>query len=281
MTSLSVSRSRVAGEGWGVKTWLGVALPDHRALTVVRRHTIVYRGLWRLNLILALSEPTLALLVMGLGLGRFVDLSVEQDYIVFIAPGVMAMFAMFGTVGESLWGGFLRLTRQGVYAAMLSTPARAEDIAAGEILWGATRSAMTVVAVLAMMAVLSIPWGIIESPLAILVPFVGFLVGLFFAGLSIAYVGVARSMHHLMYYFTMVINPMFWFSGAFFPLSDLPGWAETVGWFNPLAHAVDLYRGLMSGDVGWAHGGDALWLVVVTVPVCWLAIWSLRRRLVV
>jgi len=109
---------------------------------------------------------------------------------------------------------------------------------------------------------------------------VAFLMGMLFSAISIAYIGYARSMHHLMYYFTIVINPMFWFSGAFFPLNELPGWAVTLGWFNPLAHVVDIFRGLMLGDVGWSHAGDVLWLAVVTPPLCWLAIWSIRRRLI-
>jgi lipooligosaccharide transport system permease protein len=281
VTTVPTARgSRVVGHGWGVRTWLGVAVPDHRAFPVVLRHCDVYFNLWRVNVVLAVVEPTFALLVMGLALGRFVDLGVEVDYIVFIAPGVLAMFAMFSTVGDSLWGAFMRLEQQGTYGAMLSTPARAEDIAAGEILWGATRAVITVVAVLCVMAILTIPWGLIQSPLVILTIPVAFLMGLLFASISIAYIGYARSMHHLMYYFTIVINPMFWFSGAFFPLDELPGWAETLGWFNPLAHVVDLFRGLTLGELTWGHGGDVLWLVAVTIPLCWLAIWSLRGRLI-
>lgn len=281
MTSLSLPRrSRIAGSGWGVHMWLGVALPDHRSFAVLRRHIDVYFQLWRVNLVPAISEPIITLLVMGLALGQFVDLGTDVDYIVFVAPGVMAMFAMFGGIADSLWGAFMRMEQQGAYSAILATPARAEDIAAGEILWGATRSAMTVVVVLIVLAVLSIPWDLIQSPLIILTIPVGFLMGLLFASIAIAYVGYTHSVHELMYFFTLIFNPMFWFSGAFFPLDQLPGWAETLGWFNPLAHVVDLFRGLTLGEVGWAHAGDALWLIVVTVPLCWLAIWSLRRRLI-
>lgn len=280
MVSTTARRPRVAGEGWGVRTWLGVAIPDRRTLAVVRRHIDVYRELLFLNFVLAVAEPTLALLVMGLALGRFVDLGLDVDYLVFVAPGVVAMFAMFSTVGESLWGGYLRLAQQDLYGAMLATPARAEDIAAGEIIWGAVRGVISVAAVLIVLAVLTPAWGIIQSPLIILALPVAFLMGLLFAAIVIAYIGYAKSMHHLMYYFTIVINPIFWFSGAFFPLDALPGWARTVGWFNPLTHVVDLFRGLAAGDLTWALAGDVLWLAVVTPPLCWLAIWSLRRRLI-
>ena len=281
MTSLSASRpSRIVGHGWGVRTWLGVALPDHRALAVLRRHIDVYLQLWRVNLVPAIAEPTITLLVMGLALGQFVDVRADVDYIVFVAPGVLAMFAMFGGIADSLWGAFMRMEQQGAYSAILATPARAEDIAAGEILWGAIRSAMTVVLVLVVLALLTIPWGLIQSPLVILTIPIGFLMGLLFAAISIAYVGYTHSVHQLMYFFTIIFNPMFWFSGAFFPLEELPGWAETLGWFNPLAHVVNLFRGLSLGELEWSHAGDLVWLIVVTVPLCWLAIWSLRRRLI-
>ena len=281
MTSLPTIRDRsVAGQGWGVHLWLGVALPDRRAFAVLRRHVDVYFQLWRVNMVPAVYEPTIALLVMGLALGEFVDLRTDVDYIVFVAPGLMAMFAMFGSIADSLWGAFMRMEQQGAYSAILATPARAEDIAAGEILWGATRSAMTVTVVLVVLAVLSIPWGLIQSPLVVFTIPLAFLMGLLFASISIAYVGFTHSVHELMYFFTIVINPMFWFSGAFFPLDQLPGWAETIGWFNPLAHVVDLFRGLTFGEVGWAHAGDVAWLIAVTLPMAWLAIWSLRRRLI-
>ncbi len=280
MVSTTARGSRLAGEGWGVRTWLGVAIPDHRTLAVVRRHIDVYREFLFLNAMLAVGEPTLALLVMGLALGRFVDLGLDIDYIVFVAPGVVAMFAMFATVAESLWGAYFRLTQQDLYGAMLATPARAEDIAAGEIVWGACRGVISVAAVLIVLAVLTPAWGLIQSPWIILALPVAFLMGLLFSALVIVYLGYARTIHHLMYYFTIVINPIFWFSGAFFPLDQLPGWARTVGWFNPLTHVVDIFRGLAAGDLTWALGGDVLWLAVVTPPVCWLAIWSLRRRLI-
>ena len=60
----------------------------------------------------------------------------------------------------------------------------------------------------------------------------------------------------------------------------LSGWAETLGWFNPLAHVVNLFRGLTLGELEWSHAGDLVWLIVATVPVYLLAIWSLRRRLI-
>ena len=281
MSSTSLPQESLRpGAGWGVHVWLGVALPSRPALAVLRRHLDVFVQLWRINVVPALIEPTLTILIMGLALGTFVELDRDVDYIVFVAPGILATFAMFRSLGESLWGAFNRLTQQGAYEAMLATPARAEDIAAGEILWGATQTALGALITLIVMALLTPAFDLVQSPLAILALPVAFLMGLLFSSIALAFVGVTHSIHELMYFFTIVITPMFWFSGTFFPLDELPRWAETLGWFIPMTHAVDLFRGLILGDLSWGHAWDLLWLAVVTVPFCWLAIWSLRRRLI-
>ena len=272
--------SRRLGAGWGVHAWLGIALPAWPAMAVFQRHQDVFVRLWRINVVPALIEPTLTILIMGLALGSFVELERETDYIVFVAPGVLATFAMFRSLGESLWGAFNRLTQQGAYEAMLATPARAEDIAAGEIMWGAAQATLGALITLIVMALLTPVFDLVQSPLAVLVLPVAFLMGLLFSAIALAYVGVTHSVHELMYFFTIVITPMFWFSGTFFPLDELPRWAETLGWFIPMTHAVDLFRGLILGELSRAHAWDLLWLIVVTVPFCWLAIISMRRRLI-
>jgi lipooligosaccharide transport system permease protein len=72
---------------------------------------------------------------------------------------------------------------------------------------------------------------------------------------------------------------MFMFSGIFFPLDRLPGWVQTLAWFMPLRHAVELMRALLvNGDPAGALRA-ALWLAVVTVAVFPVPLRLLRRRL--
>ena len=94
------------------------------------------------------------------------------------------------------------------------------------------------------------------------------------------FVSVARAMSQFNHFFNLVINPMFWFGGAFFPIDELPGWAQTVAWFVPLTHVVDPYRGLLTDELEWMHLVDLAWVLVATALFYWLAIVSMRRRLV-
>lgn len=280
MLAILFRRAPSAPRPWGVWPLLGVALPAHHSLRVWQRHRDVFFRLWRAELFPPIAEPVVMILALGLGLGAFVDLSGDRDYIQFLAPGILAIFPMFAAVVDSLWGAFLRLTQQGTYAAMLATPVRAEDIIAGDILWAATRATMSATVIVIVLALFTPFYDLIESPLVIAVIPNAFLMGLLFASLGMAYVGFVRSISQLTYFFTLIVTPMFWFSGAFFPLDELPSWAEILAWFIPLTHVVDINRGLITGDLQWQHLGDLAWLLIVTVGAFWLALRSMRRRLI-
>ena len=280
MAAVTTLDPHVAEPQWGRVRWLGVALPGHLALRVWQRDLDVFLNLWKVNLFPPLAEPLIMILAMGLGLGSFVELTGDQEYIQFIAPGVMAVIPMFAGIGEALWGAFFRLEQQFTYQAILATPARAEDIITGEVLWAATRTLISAAMILLVMAVLTPSYDLIASPLALLTLPVALLMGLLFANIGIAYTSFASSLHHLMYFFTLALTPMFWFSGVFFPLDDLPSWVGIVGWFIPLSHVVEIMRSLVQGDPGLAEFWDLLWLLVATAGTFWLALWTMRRRLV-
>ena len=87
-------------------------------------------------------------------------------------------------------------------------------------------------------------------------------------------------MSQFSYFFNLVVIPMFWFAGAFFPFDELPQWAQVLGWFIPLKHVVDIYRGLFAGNLEWSMLVSLVWLMAVTVVFFLLATWSMRRRLI-
>ena len=157
--------------------------PTMRALVDAwqQRHRDVFFQLWRAELFPPLVEPIVMFLALGLGLGTYVELTGDTDYIQFLAPGVLVIFPMFAAVFESLWGAYWRLDRQGTYAAILATPARPEEIVAGDILWAATRMLLNSVLILVVMAVLTAPWDLIGSPLVIFALPVNLLSGILFA----------------------------------------------------------------------------------------------------
>jgi lipooligosaccharide transport system permease protein len=247
---------------------------------VWQRHRDVLMRLWKSEIMAQLLEPIFVILALGIGLGQFVQLASGQDYVAFLAPGLLAMFPMFAAVFECAWGSYVRLEMQGTYRAIIATPVSVDDVITGEILWGTTRSVINASYIL-LVAIVLTPWlGMIDSPLALLIVPAAVLPGILFSAISICFASIARAMSQFSYFFNLIVNPMFWFGGAFFPIEELPGWAQTIAWFIPLTHVVSLYRGLVTGDLAWSHLGDLAWVAVAAGSFYLLALVSMRRRLI-
>ncbi|MEE8345788.1 MAG: ABC transporter permease [Dehalococcoidia bacterium] len=247
-----------------------------RALRVWQRNRDVYLQLWKSEIIWPVVEPLITLFALGVGLGGLVDLESGQPYIEFIAPGLLAVWPMWAASAECGWGSFFRMENQRTYEAILATPVSVEDVITGEILWGATRALISATYILVVITA----WGLVDSPLAILVLPLTVLTGVMFASISLSYTSVAWSISSLNYFFAVFITPMFWLSGVFFPIERLPEWGQKVAWWIPATHAAEVYRGLVSGDLHWSHLGDIAWMVVAVAMFYSLALFSMRRRLV-
>lgn len=250
------------------------------AFRVWQRNRDVLLQLWKSEIVAQLVEPVIVILALGIGLGQFVKLGSGQEYVAFLGPGLLGMFPMFTCVFECSWGSYVKLEMQGTYRAVVATPVSVDDVITGEILWGTTRAVINAAYILLVATVLT-PWlHMVESPWAVLIVPAAILPGLLFSAISICFASIARAMSQFSYFFNLVINPMFWFGGAFFPFDELPQWAQVAGWFIPLTHAVNLYRGLINGRLHPSMAVDLAWLVVATAVFYQLALWGMRRRLV-
>jgi len=247
------------------------------ALRVWRRNFESWKQFAPSFFVAQLGEPILYLLAIGYGVGRYVAEMGGLPYAVFLAPGIVATTAMNTASFESTFGAFTRMTQQNTYVAILATPCSVADIVAGDILWAGTKSLIGVCFVLAVIAA----FGLLASPWAFaLVPF-GFLVGLLFASLGLVATSRAPSYDFFNYYFTLFISVMFLFSGVFFPLSNLPPWAQAVAWFLPLTHAVEVARALAAGPPTPVVLLDVAWMAIVGLGAYVLAERFVRRRLLV
>lgn len=244
-----------------------------------RNRDVAFR-LWRTEFLGQVVEPFIVIFALGLGLGRFVELETGQEYIQFLMPGLMALFPMFAAVFECAWGSYVRLEMNRTYDAIMATPVSVDDVITGEILWGTTRSMVNATWIFLVALALN-PWfDLIQSPWAVLALPLAVLPGLLFSSISICFASIARAMSQFSYFFNLIVNPMFWFGGAFFPFDRLPEWAQVLGWFVPLTHVVNLYRGLLEGDLAWSMLGDLAWVAVATAFFYWLALFGMRRRLI-
>jgi len=240
-----------------------------------QRNATIFKHTYKLSLLAWFFEPFFYLIAMGLGLGRYLETVGGIKYIDFIAPGLVALTSMYGATFETTWNAFFKMDRGRIYDAAVSTPVELEDVALGEALWATTRAMIYGGAFI----VIAIPFGVFHSWWGVLTPVALALIGLMFAFLGLAFTYFITKIDYLSYYWTLFLTPMFMFSGIFFPLDKLPGWVQTLAWFMPLRHAVELMRALLlTGDPA-AAGGAALWIGVVAVVIFPLPLNLLRRRL--
>lgn len=251
----------------------GVLLNLRRAFRVWQRHLTVYTKLYKSSIALNFVEPVLYLAALGLGLGAYVKEIKGVPYVNFIAPGIIASSAMFAATYECSYGTFVRMTFQKTFDAILATPVNISDLVAGEMMWGATKSMLygTII-----MIVIS-AFGLVASPLVVLSIPVLFLSGLIFAEISLIFVAIVPGIDSFNYFYTLLMTPMFLFSGIFFPIDSLPPLVAKIAFFTPLYHLVNVCRASSNGSLAlW----DIAWVAAVVLILAPYPFRLMRRRMI-
>jgi lipooligosaccharide transport system permease protein len=240
-----------------------------------------YRRVWRGTVVSTVVTPIVYLLAFGYGLGRLVDetanLPEGVTYVEFVAPGLLAATAMQIASFEASWPVLSAIKWSRQYHAMLATPLRIPDIVLGHQAFIAFRMFVTATVYLAAIAA----FGAVESPLGILAIPATVLVGLAFAAPIAAWGAHTENEASFVAIFRFVILPMFLFSGAFFPIEQLPEALQFVAYALPLSHGVALCRQLTLGDLEPSAAGHLAYLLAFTAAGLVAAFYSYRRRLVV
>lgn len=249
---------------------------SHRAWLVFRRNFTVFKKTWLANIMFNFVEPLLYLGAMGFGLGVFVEDIEGLPYLNWLAPGLIASSAMWATALECTYDSYIRMSYQKTFHAMVATPINLEEVVVGEMLFGTFKSILYGGIILVVLLLL----GLVPSPWAVLVLPVLVLAGLPIAELAITWTGLVPNIDGFSYFFSLIITPMFLFSGVFSPLDGLPALVQVIAWFMPLYHAVELIRSLVLGWVDKSLLSHVLWLVAFTGLVFKLPIFLMRRRLI-
>ena len=199
-------------------------------------------------------------------------------YINFIAPAILAISIMNSAFFECTYGSYVRMYYQKSFDAIIATPLSIEDVIAGELLWGATRSVMYVIIMLPVLAA----FGVISLPLSLLaIPF-AFLGGLMFAGIAMCFTAITPSIDTLNYPSFLFITPMTLFSGTFFPLTIIPVLLQYAAYIIlPLTHVVAIMRMLTIPALSWTVFLNIGWIVAVSLASCIISINLMKRRLIV
>ena len=235
-----------------------------RSRAIMERAYIAFKSSTWMIVVSGFVEPVLFLLSFGYGLKDLVgDITVAGQpigYVAFITPALLATSAMNGAIYDSTMNVYFKLKHDRIYHGMLATSLGPMDVALGEISWALLRGlsyAIGFMAIVTPLGLIPSMWGILAIPAAVLIAFG-------FASFGMAVTSYMKSWQQLEIV-NVVLLPMFLFSGSFYPLSVFPDWLQTVIRLFPLAHAIDLVRGLTLGNVSWALLGHAMYFVVMIV----------------
>ncbi len=246
-----------------------------RAFRVWQRNFKVYTKLYKSSIAFNFLEPIFYLVAMGFGLGAFLKEINGMPYINYIAPGLIASSSMFAAASECTYGTYVRMTFQKTFDAILATPVNINDLVAGELLWGATKSIFYGTAIT---LVLSIS-GLIDSPMIILIIPVIFISGLIFAETAVITAAIVPGIDSISYFFTLLLTPSFLFSGIFFPINTLPPIVEKIAFFTPLYHLVNICRAFASGSFQTA-AWDIAWIITVSLLLAPFPFRLMRKRII-
>lgn len=245
-----------------------------RVWPVVKRNLLVWRKLAIPSLIGNIAEPLIILVAFGYGLGALVGEVEGLPYILFLASGSICMSAMNAASFEALYSAFSRMHVQKTWDGIMNAPVALDDIVLAEMLWAAMKSLFSAVAIALVLVLL----GISRQPTLLLALPVLFLVGITFSSIALVFNALAKGYDFFTYYFTLVLTPMTFLSGIYFPLEQLPDWLETLARLLPLAAAVELVRPLVIGEMP-AHWLRPLVLMLgYAVVGYYLALVLTRRR---
>ena len=247
------------------------------AWTVWRRNLDVFLKTWRVNLVPPFIEPFLYLIALGFGLGGFVGYIGDVPYIDFIAPAIVAVSIMNSAFFECTYGSYVRMYYGKTFDAIIATPVSIEEVIAGELLWGATRSMIYT----GLMLPVLILFGVVDLPSSLLlVPF-AFIGGLLFACIAMCFTAVTPSIDALNYPSFLFITPMLLFSGTFFPITILPQALQAFAYaVLPLTHVVNICRGITLTMFSPFMLVNLAWIGVVTGVLFLLSVNLMKRRLI-
>jgi lipooligosaccharide transport system permease protein len=253
------------------------ALPEFtlRFLPIWRRNFLVWKKLAGASVLGNIAEPLITLVAFGYGLGSLLQTVNGIPYIQFLASGSVCMSVMMAASFETLYSAFSRMHVQKTWDALLNAPLALDDVVLAEMLWAATKSLFSGIAILLVIVLLGIGW----HPHTLLVLPLLFLIGTTFASLGLIINALARGYDFFTYYFTLVVTPMIFVSGVYYPTAQLPGWLQHISAALPLTAAVDLIRPLILGQWPATPWNNIAVLVVYCAAGFYIATVLTRRRL--
>jgi lipooligosaccharide transport system permease protein len=250
---------------------------ERPALTgVLVREVVNFSSYWKASTFSSTVEPTIYLIAFGFGFGSLVSTIGGYPYVEFVGTGTVATAVLFSSAFPAMFGTFVKYKFQRTYDAILAAPVDTEELVTAEAVWIATRAGVygCVPMIVAMFFGLDASWGMLT------VPFIGWLAGYGWGCFGIMIAGFASSFENFNYVVSAVLTPLFLVAGTFFPLDQLPRWAQILGELNPLHQCVELVRHAVFGFEGWTDLLRVAVLVVWALVLWRIAIHAMERKLI-
>lgn len=193
----------------------------------------------------ALAMPLFFLAFLGLGFNRMAlpGLFGGVDYIRFLVPGILGMSLLF----TSTFGGLSVLWDRefGFLKEIMVAPVSRVSIVLGRMAGGATTAMIQGVLILVISVIMGFK---LASPVSILVALVFMLlISITFLGLGLIFASKMKDMQGFSIVMNFVMFPLFFLSGALYPIENLPVWLRSLSFIDPLTYGVDGIRGILVG----------------------------------
>ncbi len=221
----------------------------------------------------SLGQPLLFLIAMGFGFGPVFERAGQGSYIQFLAPGIIAMSIIFTSIFngiEIIWDrkfGFLKET--------LVAPVPRTHIMIGRTLGGGTVG--TIQGMIVLLLSIAIGFRPVSLPAIIPAILIMFVTALLFTALGTAIASLLEDMQGFQLIMNFLVMPLFFLSGALFPLEGLPAALTVVARIDPLSYGVDALRHLLLGASYLGLATDVVALTGITALFIGIGSWLFSR----
>jgi ABC-2 type transport system permease protein len=220
----------------------------------------------RAQMVASLAQPMLYLLALGFGLGPVFQKAGNGSYLQFVAPGVIGMTVLFSSIFSGI--GLLWDRQFGFLKETLVAPVPRIQIMAGKALGGATVAMLQGLLVLIVCLLVGFrPRSVTEIPMTLL--FMA-LIAIVFASLGMAIGSKLENMQGFQLIMNFLVMPIFFLSGALFPLTNLPRVLAVITSIDPLSYGIDGLRGVLIGTSHFGLLTDITVLCIVAVVLAYV-----------
>src|ERR1051325_4141711 len=226
----------------------------------------------RPQIVASLGQPLMYLLVLGFGLGPVFEKAGQGNYLRFVAPGVVGMTILFSSIFSGV--GLLWDRQFGFLKETLVAPVPRLQIMPGRTLGGATTASLqgTLVLIVCLIAGFRPDLGGVLLGLLFMI-----LIAIVFAALGTIIGSSLKDMQGFQLVMNFLVMPIFFLSGALYPLSNLPKVLALLTKIDPLTYGVDGVRTVLIGVTHFGVAADATVLIAVAIVLLSAGAWRFSK----